>query len=491
MNRRGLAILLLVLLYVLNSCQEKNKKSPDDQAWESVMKSENPDTYMSYVSKYPNGKHIASAMKKIEEGYSKMMNDTTSLLASYDAYKEAFPNGKLLDLYEEKIYEYASLKGDSAIVSVYQSRFPAGKYLQTVEAAGEDNDFEKVKAGAMTMKVFLMNYPNTSRKPELEKWLADSVQKVKNLALYNQYVNLFPEGDNMETIQKLEEEILYQEVVKSKKAQLLLDFLEKFPTSSFVSKTVLITHPKDVEIEVLDTTGNVIQKMMSRDTLYAVDGDRVWIKINNPDFKEFSTTIDVDKNRPVEDFKLKYSSKFIVFEKFSDANSLWAKSGSDYSAKVEDGKLLLATSSSQVEILKKQKIDFKRDFSLQIRFKFVEKKGKGIAYVGLLWGDNLKTNYFFVSMDGKAGAGNKDSRALSSDNNFGYDGWSRSWLSAQTYKRDDFNEMIVTKVGKNVRYTLNGLSISAFQLMNTPRDRYIGIGIGQAKVMIDQIILKQ
>ena len=490
MYKRGFILFTLALLFVSYSCQEKKAKNPEDFAWETVSKSKTLDAYKSYVLEYPQGKYSVNAMKKIDEEFVKMMNDTSQLLSSFDAYKLSFPQGGLLEAYEKKIFQYASLQGDSIVVQVYKSRFPNGKYIQASDT-GEGSDYKKVLTGEMSISKFMQSYSSTTKKIEIERWLADSIQSTPSIALYNQYMNLFPDGESVEVLKKMEEDILYKAIVKTKRATYLKRFLKKYPTSSFISKTVIRTFPKDVAVEVLDSLGLPMKMMMSRDTLKAVVGMKFKIRINDGDFESLTKLISIDKNRSVEDIDLKYSAKFILFERFENANSAWARNGSDYTAKVEGGKLMLSTESPQVEILKKQNIDFKRDFSLKMRFKFVKKRGGDRNYVGLLWGDKSKTNYFFVDNNGKAGYGNKDNRALSSDNNFAYDGWSRSWLSVQTYKKNAFNEIVVKKVGRNIRYTLNGLTISAFQMINTPRDRFIGIGFGETEVLIDQIVLKQ
>jgi hypothetical protein len=64
-------------------------------------------------------------------------------------------------------------------------------------------------------------------------------------------------------------------------------------------------------------------------------------------------------------------------------------------------------------------------------------------------------------------------------------------LTAGTFKKLGANEMIITKTGKKISYFLNGLKLSAFTLMNTPKDRFVGIGFGEVEVLIDQISLKQ
>ena len=124
-------------------------------------------------------------------------------------------------------------------------------------------------------------------------------------------------------------------------------------------------------------------------------------------------------------------------------------------------------------------------------FGFVKAQGRENNYVGLLWGNKSKIQYFFVDINGKAKSGIRENRAMSSENSMGYEGWSRSWLTAGTFKKNGANEMIITKTGKKVSYSLNGMTLSAFTLMNTPKDRFVGIGFGEAEVLIDQISLKQ
>ncbi len=491
MKKHYLFIILLALTWGLFSCSEQ---SPDEKAWNEAQKLQKLKGYKEYVSNFPEGKHKAEAMNLINHTYRKFLNDTSKLLSAYDDYVQAFPEGQLKADFEENIYQYARAKGDSMLHVIYDSRFPEGKYAGPAEtsASGDESaDFKALKDGKISFAKFLEKNPNFTRKEELEQMLADSIQSHPSVDLYEQYTQLFPSGKNLAALGNMAEDIYYQEVLKTKNNKYLQKFLTNFPNSKFVTTVSITANAEGANVQVLDSLGNEIATLTAPGELKLATGMKIQLKADKKDYEPLAETVEITESNQQVNLHLKRSSKFVFYEKFDNPKSVWARSSDEYTAVVKDGHLDISTSRQQVEIVRKVKIDFKRDFTLQMRFKFVKSMGRGQNYAGLLWGTNSTLNYFFVNAEGKSSYGSKESRAISGENPFGYDGWERVWVTAQSYKKDAYNEMVISKVGRTVTYTLNGLKVSVFKLMNTPRDRTVGIGAGKAEVWIDQFILKQ
>ena len=492
MKKRLLFIISFVLTLVLFSCSEQN---PEEKAWNEAQKIQKLKGYKEYVSNYPEGKHKAEAMDIINSTYKKFLSDTSKLLAGYDDYVKVFPGGQLIPYFEESIFNYARAKGDSMLHVIYDSRFPQGKYITeedtSPEGGGEADDYAKLTEGKISFVKFFENNPDSPRKDELEQLLADSIQANPSVNLYEQYIQLFPSGKYLSTLGNMAEDIYYQEVLKTKSNTYLQKFLSNFPDSKWVNTVTITANAEGANVQVLDSLGNEIASVISPGEVKLVKGMKIQLKATKEDYEPLTETVEItDPNQNIN-LTLKRSVKFVFYENFDNEKSVWAKTSDDYSAVVKDGHLVLSTSQQQVEILRKVNIDFKRDFTLKMKFKFVKDLGREKNYVGLLWGISSKLNYFFVTMDGKSGYGSKERRSISAENPFGYDGWKRSWVVAQSYKKNAYNELVISKVGKTVTYTLNGLKISVFRLMNTPRDRTVGIGAGEAEVRIDELVLKQ
>ncbi len=489
--KRKFLIVSMLFIGLLFSCQDENS---EDSAWEKAQSLKSIKAYTEFVKKFPKGEHSSDAMKTINDTYLKLSDDTTKLLSSFDNYKSDFPDGMLIGQLEEKIYQYAQPKGDSMVKVIYQSRFPNGKYIASSESTGEVSEasiYRELLQGKINLELFFQAYPQSKFLDEIETIMADSVESNPSVSLYEQYKKYFPEGNNLAKLGNMAEDIYYQEVVKKKSSKALQQFITEFPESTLLTEIVIDTKPSALEVVVTDSVGRNIQSFTTPGKMKVIEGMKLVVNASKEDFEPIQQEIVVEELNQNFEIELKPSLKYILFEKFENSTSPWARSGSDYTATIENGKLKLSTTTSQVEILKKQKVDFKRDFTLKMTFEFVKAQGRENNYVGLLWGNKSKIQYFFVDINGKAKSGIRENRAMSSENPMGYEGWSRSWLTAGTFKKNGVNEMIITKTGKKISYYLNGMTLSAFTLMNTPKDRFVGIGFGETEVLIDQISLKQ
>jgi len=313
------------------------------------------------------------------------------------------------------------------------------------------------------------------------------------------YVKLFPEGLYLEQVNTELEIIYHQRAIKFNRDFAFNEFIQKFPESDFIKKLYVTTKPNKAEVKITDVNNNIIMQFISPDTVLTIEGTTLNFHYNKEGFHPDSSKYIITQNE-FQNFniKLKTTANYLIYDKFDKSSSPFALSGKKHSFELqENGKLLCKTKEKQFQNDLKVDIDFKKDFTIAIKFKFENELPRGKNYIGIIWGSEASGRYFFATNDGRLSFGEKESRYHSPENVLGYSKWNANsgnedtWSKASSFKANDYNILLVEKIGNSITYKLNRVTFHKENTFNVPSGRKVGFGIGNTEVLLDYFMIIQ
>jgi hypothetical protein len=274
--------------------------------------------------------------------------------------------------------------------------------------------------------------------------------------------------------------------------------LHKFPKTDKVKKILVSSSPSGQSMKIMDANDSVWKTIVTPSTIKAIEGTTIVTLIDNPDFNTdiFTYIISEEKEQKISR-TLKVHSKVIVFEDFTETNSPWTFSANKNKSEVVSGVLRCSVKSSQLQKLQKLKIDFRKNYEIEIRFKFLKKiTSFRRSYVGIIWGEETKVKYYFITNNGSYNYGSQ-SNNIETENPYGYSGWdgysesSDTWIKAVNYNQTGFNTLKIIKTGSKIQYYINNKYVHFENIITNFQNNWAGYGIGNAMAEIDFIRIEQ
>lgn len=483
----------LMAAIILASCGS----SGDSSAWDEAKTENTIESYRKYISENPEGKYIADAQGHIGE---LLLEETLihpeRLLQIFDDYSAEFPEGEHQEEFETMIYNRAVENSSIQAFEEYAVRFPRGRYLQEFETALFNSIVEG--GSAMSFETYLERFPAGKHRDEIDDIFFDSLMLVRSIPQVERYLTSFPEGRHAEEVQKLAEEVYHENAVESNLVADLNVFLEKFPESPYVKRIILESDPEGANLIVSDQRKRRIAALKTPAEMRAPEGFTIHLKYMMTNYRSDSAeyTIGSDSIQTVS-LTLRSSARYLSFDEFN-GKSAWEGTGSGYNFSVTDDQMLRCESSErQFQKTRTFDIDFSKDFFLEMRLRFTGEGNSNKSYCGFIWGDNNGSRYFFLTREGKYSFGQQEDRLRSPDNPNGYSQWnpnsgaSDTWIMAGNFRKNDFNAIALQKKGNVLVYSLNGQSLYQENIFRNISGKMVGVGTGNAQVLLDYIKIAQ
>lgn len=237
----------------------------DDAAWKQAVASPDPAASRDYVRKFPNGRHVAEANRRIETltSTAKAAFDTAQNSADpnlLEAFATTYPwsdqaktaKSKASDLRSKEDQRFkevsASPTGDK--VSAFAREFPWSKRISDLRGKGGEEDFWKSVASSRNPKDFddfRQRYPSSSHSAEA-KSRADQMRSAESAAWnqiaksdraadFDKFRTDFPWSDHLQQAEKSaaalrEEDTAWQSVTRSNPKD-LEQFRLKYPNGRY------------------------------------------------------------------------------------------------------------------------------------------------------------------------------------------------------------------------------------------------------------------
>ncbi len=492
-----LAVLFIAFSFLLVQCNSSStsSKNKDKTAWENAQKQNTLNAYDGYLAKYPKGEYADKA--KTEQAKI-LINEakTGNPIESYDKYIKRFPNGKNKNLFDPLVYNYI-LKQDSVeMFDDYIERFPDGQY----SGQFEKSIFDKVRTGKSSMDFsdYVARFPNSNYIMEIDSLLFDSAKKYRTPAIYDEYLATLPNGIHRPEIDSAYEKALYQKAIATNSADNFNRYINKYAKSKKIKKIKVETQPPGQKISLYDINDTLWKRITTPVVINGIEGTKFVLKTSNPKYNKINKTYSVTRdNNQVISLIMRTPYKPVVNEDFNGASSKWAINGKKDKSEIKNGVMTCNVVSKQYQKLEKLNIDLNKNFEIKIKYKVLGKKNNYYrSYFGIVWGDENKAKFFFVSADGNYNYGEQTGNA-NPDNNFGYANWDNyspdndNWMSTGVFKPKDFNIIKVVKSDNQIKYYLNGKYIRFENNMTKYKGSFAGFGIGNIVVQIDYIIIDQ
>ncbi|MBN2172838.1 MAG: hypothetical protein JW731_01815 [Bacteroidales bacterium] len=495
-HKNGLTVYLGVLvvtigILLLTQC----KSTPSEQTdWQKTQEKNTIEAYDTFLDKYPESENATKARTEITRILIAEAK-TGNPIESYDEYIKMFPEGKNRSAFEPLIYEYL-VAYDSAKTEEYVKRFPEGKYL----GGFEEMIFENIKSGSslLTFTEFLTRFPESNSKSMIDSMLCDSTLKYRNPALFDEYVNLFPKGKCFQMLDTIFEKELYNKAINSGSKKSFDAYLSRFSKNQHVKRIRIETVPSEQKVDILDNHDSIWKSVKSPANIYAIEGTSFKTVISNPEFKKDVLVYEVTaENKQSIQIKLKVPSFTIVSEDFSESKTSWTFSTNTNKSEVVNGLLRCSVKSNQYQKLENLNMDFNKNYELEIRFKIDQVLSPyHRSYCGIIWGEETKVKYFFISSQGRYSYGSQ-AQIINPENQFGYSGWdgftetTDNWIKADNYNETDFNSLKIVKMGRQIKYFINDKYVHFENDMTKFRNSWAGYGLGNANIFIDYFNIEQ
>lgn len=487
------AVTGLFIIILIASCSGDK----EGKLWEEVIATNNVVSYENYLTQFPDGKFKAAANDSIQDLIFIQTKTSNSIVSVYDTYHNKYPEGKYNDQFETLIYDEAIATNTQLAFEEYLTRFPNGKYISEFE----HSMFDAIIKGqsTMTFEDYLVRFPDTDSIAVIEQALYDSVTILKTPESAEMYLKIFPEGKYLEEVNTELENVYHQRAIRFNREFAFTEFIQKFPESEFIKKLYVTTVPNQAEVIVADINGKMLNQFIAPDTLIVIEGTQLNFSYNlegfHPGMADYTISINPFQ---IFNFNLKTTANYLIYDKFDKSYSPLTKTGNKYSFELQEGgKLYCKTTESQLQNVVDLDIDFKKDFVIAIKFRFVNELPRGKNYFGAVWGSENYGKYFFATIDGRLSFGEKENRYHSPDNVLGYSKWDANsgnedtWSKANSYKPNDFNILTVEKTGNSVVYKLNGITFHKENTFRVPSGGNMGFGIGNTDVMVDYFYVQQ
>ncbi|MEZ5197707.1 MAG: hypothetical protein R2764_15350, partial [Bacteroidales bacterium] len=494
LSRNGFLYLSIFGLVFLSGCQS-NSAPNENAAWEKAQEENTIEAYDNFVSKFPEGEFTSKANTEI----TRILFDeakTGNSIEMFDKYVARFPQGKNKSAFEPYVYEYISKQDSTELFEEYVKRFPEGKYLSEFELS----IFDGIKKGTSTLTYseFVSRFPNSEYLSSIDSLMYFTSIKSRNTDSYDEYISLFPAGIFRTAMDTTFISVFYKTAVNENNSDAFNAFLNRFPRSKYVKTLMLETNPGGQEVTIKDANDSTWKKVKTPGSLKVIEGTNLILSINNPDFKpELLTHIVSDKPEQKINIELRGHSKSIVSELFTKSSSTWAFSTNENKSEILNNTLKCSVKSSQFQNIQKVIMDLNSNFEIEIKFRITDAiVSYRRPYVGVLWGEETKVKFYFITNDGRYNYGIQGS-ALGTDNPYGYSNWdgysvtSDSWIKTDNYVENGFNSLKVVKKDSQIKYFINDKYVHFENDMTRFRNSWVGFGIGNANVLIDYFRVEQ
>jgi hypothetical protein len=485
-------VIYIVELFSLTGCKQSTNDLKD---WETAVQTGTIEAFDQYLANYPEGDSASSANREIVK---LLLSDaqTGNPFQHYDAYVTRYPEGANKELFEPFIYNYVHGKDSMGLYEEYVRRFPQGKYLNEFEA----DIFINIKSGrsSLTFTGFAERFPGSFYLNSIDTLLFDSLNRFKTIALFDEYRTIFPNGSFIRKTDSIFEKKLYETALNDNSADAFDEYLKRFQRSPKVKSLNINTNPAAQTVKILDNSDSLWKTITSPATVKAISGTLIKTKIDNPEFKTDIFTYTVSDENDQKLFReLKANSKSIIAENFSGSSSMWSFSANNNKSEIKNNKLICSVKNSQFQNIRKITMDLGGDYEMELGFKIISSVNKNYrTYVGLIWGEETKVKYYFLTSQGRYNYG-VQSQEIGSENPYGYSGWSGynstadSWIRAENYVDDGMNILKIVKTGSLIKYYINNKYIFFENDPTRFRNTWVGIGIGNATAEISFIRIEQ
>lgn len=483
-------LFIIILIY---SCSSDK----DTKLWDETVLANNLNAYENYLDNFPEGKFNVAASDSLQELLFRQAENSNAVLPIYDRYHENFPNGKYNNQFESLVYDEAILKNTQPAFEEYISRFPNGMHINEFEGILFDAIVKR--ESTMTFEDYLIRYPETDSIAVIEKALYDSVIILRTPESVEMYIKLFPEGSYLLQVNSELEKIYHKRAVKLNHDSAFNEFMQKFPKSDLIKKLHITSKPDNSKVIITDVHNNTIKQLTAPETVLVIEGTSLYFACSKEEFHPDTLLYIVSQNEFQNfNFKLKTIANYLIYDKFDKSLSPFVISGKKYTFELqENDKLLCNTKEKQFQNDLKVDIDFKKDFTIAIKFKFENELPRGKNYIGITWGSEASGRYFFATIDGRLSFGEKESRYHSPENVLGYSKWNAysgiedTWSQASSFKANKYNILLVEKIGNSITYKLNGITFHKENIFNVPAGSNVGFGIGNTEVLLDYFMIIQ
>lgn len=489
--RFGLFIILISMFTFGCSVNE------EENLWKESSGQNTFEAYKAYLLKFPSGTYVQNAHDGIQKLYFNKAEANIELVWSiYDEYIAEYPQGSYKALFETIIYNQAILENTLESFEGYVKRYPNGLYVKEFETV----IYKSIKDGEseLTLEDFVLSFPTSALIPEIDDHFYSLARQTSDEANMDKYMTLFPEGKHIEDVKLNLEDIKYKKVIQSGSAKLIMDFIEKFPESKYIKILKINTTPDSAALLVSDLKDINIITTKSPGTLKALEGTTIKLAVESSGFKSsISEYVVTSENEQTVHVKLDGKVATIHFDNF-DGKSIWEyKSQYNNFVVKENGFLGCEVKDYQFQQIKGFSIDFGKDFTLEMSFRFKNPPNDTKSYVGFLWGKTLSFNYFFISDNGKYGYGKTESRFTTVENINGYSNWyhrsdnSDRWFTSNNFSKTELNKLVLERRGDKYIYEFNGQTLFIEDIIGISGGSSVGIGMGDAVVEIDYIKILQ
>ncbi|MCD4735755.1 MAG: hypothetical protein K8R53_06900, partial [Bacteroidales bacterium] len=480
----------LVIVLFVTGCSSDG----DNQAWEEHQQTNTIEAYEKYIADFPEGKHVADAHGNIQDIiFTEVENEPSGLLEIFDNYDQKYPDGKYQSDFEELIYKEASSQNSVQAFEDYLQRFPDGKHTGEFETVLY-NSIITDDSSTFTFGDYIQRYPEGKHLNEIEQFLLDSVRINNDLKSVERYKSFFPEGNFTDSVNSLSEKLYYDNAIKFGSVYEYNRFKNNYPKSEFIKTVNFISTPAGADLQITDVRGRGINNFTTPGNIQTLEGATLILKYKKNGYKNDSISFTVGSDT-IQEYRhsLRMDATFITNETF-DRPSRWEVTGSNFRFIINEEEMLLCeTNKSQHQHIRNFNIDFSKDYTLEMSFRFIGTPNSNKSYIGFLWGSPQGLNYFLCTQDGKYNFGQQADRYRSGENENGYDKWNAfsgnqdTWPSTSSYRTGGFIKMVVEKKGNVLKYQLNGLNLQQENVFRTPNGKAVGIGFGNAEVVIDYL----
>lgn len=489
--RFGLLIIILSVFSFGCSVDE------EENLWKESSGQNTFEAYRSYLSKFPSGAHVQNAHDGIQKLYfNNAEANMKQVWSIYDDYIAEYPQGSYKALFETIIYNQAILENTLEAFEGYVKRYPNGLYVKEFETV----IYKSIKDGEsdLTLEDFVLSFPNSTILPEIDDHFYNLVEQAPDEASMDKYVTLFPAGNHIDEVKMKLEDAKYKNLIESGSARLIMDFIDKFPDSKRIKNLTITATSDSADLLVSDLSDVKIMSSKCPLTMKAVEATTLKLEITSAGYKpsvsEYQITAEKDQTCRI---KLEGKVTSIHIDNF-EGKSMWEYQ-SQYNNFVvnENGYLQCEVKDYQFQQINGFSIEFGKDFTLEMSFRFKNPPNDTKSYVGFVWGKTSSFSYFFVTDNGKYGYGKTESRFMTVENINGYSNWyhksdnSDKWFTSNNFSRSDLNTLVVERRGNKYYYKLNGQTLFMDEIIGIPGGNSVGIGMGDAVVDIDYIKILQ
>lgn len=481
-------LLIFLASVIVFSCS-----NPEQADWDKSLTTDTKEAYQEYIEKYPEGAYQQEANDKIQEFYLKEAEVADDPIAVYNNYKTAYPQGTYDQLFETIIYNYTILKNDISFFEEYVTLFPEGKYLGEFETLIYNNIING--ESSLTLTDYIERFPDGVYTTTIDSLMYDSLFIKNSLQSIQQYVDLFPENPHQTELDSLKEEITYSNLLRSNSSNDFKYFINNYPETEKLAILHISGQPDNANVVVKDNKGNEFFKAAQLPIeLKVIKGTNLNVSATAEKFHAYEHLYSVNEDSVQNfTFSMESANAYIYIDEFEDPTSTWAESTGNYQFVLDNnGHLVCQTRERQLQVLKNIPVNYKENFTIEIKFSISSVVAQYLSYFGILWGNEYQLKYFFISSDGHRNIGSQEDDLRSPSNENGYSRWITSfdeigtWPLASTFNEGGYNVIKIENKNKTVSYKINGQTIFQ-ENIKTPRDNSFGLGIGNANVIVDYI----